>query len=114
MFGRRPFHSLPNDCSSIGRSIVHDIGVALNSSAHVVTLERTRQGAFALESEGVESSASREVPEILKPCLEWSTVQKAIDTKKAEAESEGGDKVEQGKSEWEQAILAILQQSTAG
>lgn len=39
------------------RTIIHDIGVALGSSAHVVKLTRTRQGEFALNS---PTSASTE------------------------------------------------------
>lgn len=39
------------------RSIIHDIGVALGSAAHVVKLTRTRQGNFALNSEVETSSA---------------------------------------------------------
>ncbi|KAI5479753.1 tRNA pseudouridine synthase B [Pseudohyphozyma bogoriensis] len=42
------------------RSIVHDIGVALGTSAHVVKLTRTRQGEFALNPERIPVVAEKE------------------------------------------------------
>lgn len=37
------------------RSIIHDLGLALGSAAHVVKLTRTRQGAFVLNPDDVSS-----------------------------------------------------------
>ena len=37
------------------RSIVHDLGLALGSAAHVVKLTRTRQGAFVLNPDDAAS-----------------------------------------------------------
>lgn len=45
------------------RSIVHDIGIALGSSAHVVKLTRTRQGEFTLNDEPIASTSSAVINE---------------------------------------------------
>lgn len=50
------------------RSIVHDLGLALGSAAHVVSLTRTRQGDFSLGEEAEPGS-----------CISWETFEKAIE-----------------------------------
>lgn len=98
---------------------MHDIGAALNSAAHVVILERTRQGAYALDPSAPASTSTPATNDnaddatsslALKPCLEWSVVQRAIDENRAASEASGeASKIESGDSEWEKAILALLQ-----
>ncbi|GAA6021875.1 hypothetical protein JCM10207_004527 [Rhodosporidiobolus poonsookiae] len=76
------------------RSIVHDIGLALGSAAHVVKLTRTRQGEFALEPEpaaaveGAAQEGEKEEgegkgeeplpPANTLPCLSWELLSSAI------------------------------------
>lgn len=51
------------------RSIIHDIGIALGSSAHVVKLTRTRQGEFTLNPEAALPAAPS-VPVVDRPSVE--------------------------------------------
>lgn len=51
------------------RSIVHDIGQAISSAAHVVVLTRTRQGDFALDKGN---------------CVDWSVFSEAVATEEAD------------------------------
>ncbi|KZT56998.1 pseudouridine synthase [Calocera cornea HHB12733] len=76
------------------RSLVHDIGHAVGSAAHVVTLSRIQQGDYHCE----------EQPGDPGNCVPWSVFQKAI------AERAKGGEEEEGKTsdewtDWEQAIL---------
>lgn len=108
------------------RSIVHDIGIALGSSAYVVKLTRTRQGEFTL-NEPVGSAATSEtapstsaestatptiLPEIEEifsgGCIEWSTLEAAM---KEQEEVKAGKAVAvplaRGEyAEWEKELLA--------
>ncbi|QRV85873.1 pseudouridine synthase [Ceratobasidium sp. AG-Ba] len=96
------------------RSIVHDIGLALGSAAHVVTLTRTRQGKYALAtaSKPIASETASQRPavsEVDRPelmdgdCVKWEVLESAL------AKLEGSEEIE-GKAEgewedWEQAIM---------
>ncbi|KWU45720.1 pseudouridine synthase [Rhodotorula sp. JG-1b] len=109
------------------RSIVHDIGLALGSAAHVVKLTRTRQGEFVLDPPRAttvldgevggapETAAAAAAEEAPKPqqqqqpnkleletfsggCIEWSLLEKAI-AAHAEAKKEGRDEVTEGRDE---------------
>lgn len=51
------------------RSIIHDIGIALGSSAHVVKLTRTRQGEFSLNNEPVASTSASSSSAIATPSI---------------------------------------------
>ena len=95
------------------RSIVHDIGLALGSAAHVVKLTRTRQGQFVLRddatslestpelaggeetemeamaagpSNGVSASAASPDPASSKTirCIPWSVFERALAQRKAQ------------------------------
>ncbi|KAG8743883.1 hypothetical protein FRC10_011173 [Ceratobasidium sp. 414] len=96
------------------RSIVHDIGTALDSAAHVVTLTRTRQGKYGLagasRSDPVEPEAQASVsfeaerPELMDgDCIKWEVFEQALER------LEGGDgttaKPEGEWEDWEQAII---------
>ncbi|BGO89096.1 hypothetical protein NBRC10512_003841 [Rhodotorula toruloides] len=112
------------------RSIVHDIGLALGSVAHVVKLTRTRQGEFVLEppsastvlsaGDGAEKKEGEEADVVKEKaadgleletftggCVEWSTLEKAIEeqakAKKEGREVEGRD--QDGWLEWERELL---------
>lgn len=88
------------------RSIIHDIGLALNSVAHVVVLERSRQGDYALEPASSRTTAdANDLPKTLKPCADWSVFAKALE----QARSGSAEAKEPGESEWEKAILDILE-----
>ncbi|BGP18918.1 hypothetical protein JCM10213_005496 [Rhodosporidiobolus nylandii] len=105
------------------RSIIHDIGLALGSAAHVVKLTRTRQGEFvlnedlpsalaggaavpegaegaAVEGEEKEEGKAEEKKQPLETfpggCVEWSMLEKAIEAH--EAAKKAG---ESGKAEYE-------------
>lgn len=69
------------------RSIIHDIGIALGSSAHVVKLTRTRQGIFTLKDHfdppTVELGA---VPDVVVVVEE--SIPKVVDTLVAAVELE--------------------------
>ena len=73
------------------RSIVHDVGRALGSAAHVVTLTRSRQGKFALEPENGED----------KSCVPWDVFEKALEDE--------GERDEDGWTTWEREVLARLE-----
>ncbi|GAA5898809.1 hypothetical protein JCM6882_004004 [Rhodosporidiobolus microsporus] len=98
------------------RSIVHDIGAALGSAAHVVKLTRTRQGEFALDdhveepaslpsstapapaatpsADGAAEEKKDGEAEVVKPaenlgCVDWALLDSAI--KALEAAKKAGD-----------------------
>ncbi|GAA5913402.1 pseudouridine synthase PUS4 [Sporobolomyces salmoneus] len=96
------------------RSVIHDLGIALGSSAHVVKLTRTRQGQFALDPSSASSSTStaalastetesttteekreekKEVEKELKGCIEWTLLEKAI--KRQELIKKGSEEAKQ-------------------
>lgn len=75
------------------RSIAHDLGHALGSAAHVVTLTRTRQGEFKLDDED--------------GCVPWSVFEDALqeEEKGALVEHVRGEDGELLLREWEQRVL---------
>ncbi|KAG9085442.1 hypothetical protein FS749_004416 [Ceratobasidium sp. UAMH 11750] len=96
------------------RSIVHDVGVALGSAAHVVTLTRTRQGKYGLAGASRPESVEPEVqapvsfeverPELMDGnCVKWEVFERALE------KLEGGDEIvakpEDEWEDWEQAII---------
>jgi len=119
------------------RSIVHDIGLAIGSAAHVVTLTRTRQGRFALTEEDEEqafdqAAASKEEkqdepsrdgaqsaskgldPNLRKGgCVPWSVWERAIEEYKQEKHSQKmADEPIDGDwepKEWERELYARFQ-----
>ncbi|KAK7020547.1 Dihydrodipicolinate synthetase [Favolaschia claudopus] len=72
------------------RSIVHDLAHELGSAGHVVTLQRTRQGRFALEA---TEEGDRE-------CVPWEVIKKA---------TEETDVGEDGLLNWEREVLTRLE-----
>ncbi|GAA5951208.1 hypothetical protein JCM3765_002413 [Sporobolomyces pararoseus] len=120
--GRPPIFEISLTVSSgtYIRSVVHDLGIALGSSAHIVKLTRTRQGQFSLDpSEGevdVEGKeGEKEVEKQLRGCIEWSLLEKAIERQdkikkgsqeaKDEADKEREMQGSDGYLEWEREIL---------
>lgn len=73
------------------RSIVHDLGRAVGSAGHVVSLTRTRQGSFALSPE--EESDRR--------CIPWDVFVKASE--------DAGPVDEEGWTEWERTVMDKLE-----
>ncbi|KZT68154.1 pseudouridine synthase [Daedalea quercina L-15889] len=73
------------------RSIVHDLGHALGSAAHVVALTRTRQGRFTLET----------TEETDRGCVPWEVIE--------EAAKDVGEKDGEGWTKWEKAVLDKLE-----
>lgn len=69
------------------RSIVHDVGHAVGSAAHVVTLTRSRQGRFALEPTEPEDIG----------CVPWETFEKAT--------KDAGTADDEGWKEWEREVM---------
>lgn len=70
------------------RSIVHDLGIAVGSAAHVVSLERTRQGDVGIDD-----------------CVDWPTIRDALEAHENKREHKEG---ESGRKEWEEEILACF------
>lgn len=70
------------------RSIVHDVGHAVGSAAHVVTLTRSRQGRFVLDP----------VEEGDMGCLPWEVVKTATESL--------GEADEDGRVLWEREVLS--------
>jgi tRNA pseudouridine55 synthase len=62
------------------RSIVHDIALALNSAAHVVVLQRTRQGEFSLPDASTGAGGD---------CVSWDLFQQAVDERQEERKAAG-------------------------
>ncbi|KAH7341098.1 pseudouridine synthase [Rhizoctonia solani] len=92
------------------RSIVHDIGMALGSAAHVVTLTRTRQGKYNLASaQGTAISQPPTSPVVDRPelmdgnCIKWEVFERALVL--AEGKEETSKPEGEEWEEWEQAIL---------
>lgn len=69
------------------RSLVHDLGHAVGSAAHVVTLTRSRQGRFALESTEAGDVG----------CVPWDVFQAATE--------DVGPVDEDGYTAWERGVL---------
>ncbi|CAE7229467.1 unnamed protein product [Rhizoctonia solani] len=91
------------------RSIVHDIGMALGSAAHVVTLTRTRQGKYNLASAQETDRKSPVSPGVDRPelmdgnCIKWEVFERALTL--AEGKEETSKPEGEEWEEWEQAIL---------
>ena len=68
-------------------SIMHDLGHALGSAAHVITWTKSRQGRFALEPSEVGDMG----------CVSWSALQAATE--------DLGPADEGGYTAWEQVVL---------
>ena len=69
------------------RSIVHDLGHALGSAAHVVTLTRSRQSRFALEPSREDDFG----------CVPWEVFTKALE--------DLGEPDPEGWYEWEREVM---------
>lgn len=97
------------------RSIVHDIGLALGSAAHVVTLTRTRQGKYNLATASTHStleSQSDPAPiEVGRPelmdgnCIKWEVFERALQR----AKNQDDETTESNGEEWEEWEQAIIQ-----
>jgi tRNA pseudouridine55 synthase len=73
------------------RSIVHDLGHAVGSSAHVVTLTRSRQSRFTLEVTEPDD----------KGCVPWEIFEKAY--------KDEGEADQDGWKDWEREVMAKLE-----
>lgn len=80
------------------RSIVHDIGLALGSAAHVVSLTRTRQGEFAL-GEGESDQGD---------CVPWNVIEKASQDQKEGLPGSplGAITDDTKRADWEQQVFS--------
>ncbi|PLW05229.1 hypothetical protein PCANC_27594 [Puccinia coronata f. sp. avenae] len=103
--GKSPVFTLEMTVSSgtYVRTIVHDIGQAISSAATVVSLIRTRQGDFCLDTKTNETTDSKRLP-----CMEWSVFEKAIQSRTNDSEDpcDGA-----GLREWERDLLKHIQVS---
>lgn len=94
------------------RCVVHDLGIAVGSAAHVVVLTRVQQGQFVLDSTRQQPSDSAPVaedgaealPKGLEgwPCVDWGILEKAALKWEADEEIEVD---EDGWADWELEIL---------
>ncbi|KAI5119185.1 hypothetical protein M0805_000639 [Coniferiporia weirii] len=96
------------------RSIAHDLGHALGSAAHVVTLTRSRQGRFALGPECVSATPVSEPVDVAsaeteasaedgRGCVPWSVFARALEG--GGAEEPDGD----GWREWEREVMERME-----
>ena len=69
------------------RSVVHDLGHAVGSASHVVTLTRSRQGRFTLEPTGAGDMG----------CVSWGVFGAAAENV--------GPADEEGRTAWEREVL---------
>lgn len=101
------------------RSIIHDIALALSTTAHVVKLTRTRQGKFTLHpppTSTVEEVGDLKLDTFGGGCVEWSLLEQAITDLKdgklvrsAEEKKEGEEGEadgDEGLFDWEREILS--------
>lgn len=79
------------------RSIIHDIGLALGSAAHVVSLKRTVQGDFSLDEDGGAGN-----------CVPWSAFEKAFQDQDSGVPASGVEARtdESLRAEWEREICS--------
>ena len=93
------------------RSLAHDIGHAVDSAAHVVTLTRSRQGRFALPPDAVtttpflqrEGEPSDEAAGDDRLCIPWDVFTRALhsgSTEEADAD---------GWREWERLVIDSME-----
>lgn len=73
------------------RSIVHELGHALGSAAHVVTLTRSRQGRFALKPSDAGDYG----------CVPWDVF--------AKANQDAGEVDKDGWREWEREVMERME-----
>ena len=91
------------------RTIVHDLGAAVGSSAHVVELIRTRQGQFALDPDSVNRTATENDTEPVHRVLPWSLFEAGIKDLKS-GNRDRIDAIEQDELlPWEKAVMDALQ-----
>jgi len=86
------------------RSVVHDLGLAVGSAAHVVSLTRVQQGRFVLDaipnSPSPHPTASGDMGGF--PCVDWKILEKAVAKWEAAEEIEVDD---DGWAEWELEVV---------
>lgn len=76
------------------RSVVHDLGHALGSAGHVVTLTRSKQGRFTLKKDHADGNESYE-------CVPWDVL--------ARASKDPGPLDEDGWTEWEREVMKRME-----
>jgi len=82
------------------RTIIHDIGLALGSAAHVVLLQRTRQGDFVVAKDEVELGNGQ------KRSVEWDLFKSAIEEKSNRPK---GEKRSEALQPWEEEVLRVIE-----
>lgn len=90
------------------RSIIHDLGAACGSAAHVVRLIRTRQGQFSLGHGPVADGASVEDSQVSLPgnCIPWSVFEQGLAELEAARKGTPETKDDEGLREWERVLLS--------
>ncbi|PWN48008.1 pseudouridine synthase [Violaceomyces palustris] len=80
------------------RSIVHDLASECQSSAHVVTLTRLRQGEWSIDQPGFRGN-----------CIDWDVFEKAIEELEEERSgSRVAERDQDGLREWERVLLSRI------
>ncbi len=92
------------------RCIAHDVGHALGSAAHVVTLTRLTQGRFTMAQQDLETATSAELSESAtaeqKRCIPWDVFSRALENR------EGGNEDEvdaDGWRSWEREVIENME-----
>ncbi|KLO10736.1 pseudouridine synthase [Schizopora paradoxa] len=91
------------------RCIAHDVGHALGSAAHVVTLTRLTQGRFTMAQKELESSSAESsedtIPETRR-CIPWEVFSRAVEKRDAGDEE---DLDEEGWKPWEREVIENME-----
>ncbi|WFD36947.1 tRNA pseudouridine(55) synthase [Malassezia cuniculi] len=97
------------------RSVVHDLGAAVGSAAHVVRLIRTRQGQFSLghasaPQDGAVAVADGQV-DIPGNCIPWSVFERGLAEQDASKRGDTSLDTRDGSGlrEWERVLLGAIQ-----
>ena len=95
------------------RSVVHDLGAAVGSAAHVARLIRTRQGEFALghsavPQDGAVADSSVELP---GNCIPWAVFERGLAELDAarRGDTSRDTRDASGLREWERVLLRAIQ-----
>ena len=95
------------------RSVVHDLGAAVGSAAHVVRLIRTRQGEFALGHSAVpqDGAVADSGVELPGNCIPWAVFERGLTELDAArcGDTSRDTRDASGLREWERVLLRAIQ-----
>lgn len=87
------------------RTIIHDIGLAIGSAAHVVLLQRTRQGDFVLDDQRIDLPEGTKAHKV----IDWSVLSEAARVFKEGNQARGDAEL----LDWEEMLLKAISDANA-